>query len=622
MAGDFVGVRFSGRYRATQLIGGGGTSEVYHAIDEASGDDVALKVIGGRLADSNQVKDRFTREVAVLRRLDSPHIVKLRDAGIDEGRVFLVLDLIEGETLAKKLQREKKLSLEETLDIAEDVLEGLSVASAAEVVHRDLKPGNIILTRSESRASSRAAMARILDFGFAKLTQTAAETTTLPLALTKLGMAVGTPYYMSPEQARGDMDVSYAADLYSLGVVMFECLAGRPPHLGKDENEIMIAHTSRVAPDVRKYAPELPPEVAHFLKKALARDPKERFRSAEHMRSRLALLRSSTGTKRWLVPVAVCALAFGVVMTAVAISLLSGCKEKRPGVAPTIGSASSVPAESNAAREARPLRLLKVPASYDANKPSPLVIVLHGFGSDGPSHASMFDFGGLADRERIIVAAPDGTLQPRSGSRFWNAVPACCDFESQRPDDVMYLRDLVQDLGRKYRIDPQRVYAVGHSNGGAMAMRLACDASDVFAAVFSLAGPFYDEATLAACSPKEPVSVRIVHGTADRVVPFEGGKLRTIHADQAPRVTPSAGRIAQFFANTNGCGAPSTGPAPLVVDVARKGPGSEVTRYGSCKNDTSVELWSVAGMGHAWSEPGPAWLGDVWSFLDGHRKKR
>lgn len=629
LAGDFVGTRFSDRYLIEARIGGGGTSEVYGATDEQTGERIAVKVIEGLLADSSEVKDRFTREVAVLRRMASPHIVRVRDAGIEGGRMFLVLDLLTGETLAKKLGREKKLSLEETLSIAEQVLSGLEVAHDAQIVHRDLKPDNIMLEASgPGRAGSAAdaSSVSILDFGFAKLTQ--AETTTLPLALTRMGTAVGTPYYMAPEQARGEANVSCLADLYSLGVVMFECLAGRPPHVGATASDIMMAHNARSAPDIRVFSPDLAPEVAHFLRKALARNPKERFRSATHMRERLLLLRegSSRSRRRWSVPVlSIVALGFGVLLMLALIALLSGCKSRTAS-----GESAQAPRASASTNEppgpallaSRPLRYLNVPKTYDPSVPSPLVIVLHGFGSDGPSHAPMFDFGSRVEQERIIVASPDGLLQPGSGSRFWNAVPACCDFEGQRPDDVTYLRELVLDLGRRYRIDPSRVYAVGHSNGGAMALRLACEASDVFAAVFSLAGPFYDEGGMQACKPREPVAVRLAHGTGDKVVPFEGGKLRTIHPGQAPRVTPSAPRIAQFFGNANGCGAPQTLALPVVVDVARPGPGSELVRYVGCKNDTSVELWTVAGMGHLWSQAGPDWLADLWTFLAKHAKKR
>lgn len=616
MAGKLVGTRFSGRYLAEEWIGGGGTSEVYRAKDEETGEAVALKVIEGFLADTNAVKDRFTREVAVLRRLASPHIVRVRDAGIEEGRMFLALDLLTGETLATKLRREQKLSLEETLAIIDEVLRGLTVAHEAQVVHRDLKPDNIML---EEAHRSSAASVSILDFGFAKLAQ--ADATTLPLALTKVGTAVGTPYYMAPEQARGDTDVSHAADLYSLGVVMFECLAGRPPHVGANAEEIMVAHNAEAAPDIRTFEPNTPPEVAHFLRKALKRKPEERFRTAKHMRERLALLREAAPRKKWVIPVlSLAAMALGILVMLVAISLFSGCKSKSP---PAAGTQVTPQAQTAAAPPntlaARPVRYASIPKSYDSKLPSPLLLILHGFGSDGPSHARMFDFGAYVEQERMIIAAPDGTLQPASGARFWNAVPACCDFEIQRPDDVAYLREVVADYRRRYNIDPHRIYALGHSNGGAMAMRLACDASDLFAAVFSLAGPFYDD--MSACKPSEPVSVRLVHGTGDKVVPYEGGQLRAIHPNQRARVTPSAPKIAQFFGTANGCGAPTVTAMPLVVDGARKGPGNEVERFGGCKNDTAVELWTVAGMGHAWAEPGPDLMADIWQFLAAHKKR-
>ena len=407
MAGHFVGTRFSGRYLAEAWIGGGGTSEVYRAKDEQTGEPIALKVIEGFLADTSSVKDRFTREVAVLRRMASPRIVRVRDAGIEDGRMFLALDLLSGETLAKKLQREKTLSQAETFAIALQVLEGLEIAHEAQVVHRDLKPDNIMLDGEHTVAAPSVS---ILDFGFAKLTQS--EASTLPLALTKVGMAIGTPYYMAPEQARGAADVAHTADLYSLGVVMFECLAGRPPHVGANAEEIMVAHNAASAPDIRQFVPNASPELAHFLRKALKRSPVERFRSAAHMRARLMLLRDegAARNRRWLLPVlSFAALAVGVLCVFLAISLLSGCKTKAAdgqavATARGIASGNGAPAATAPSTlAARPIRYLSVPKSYDANKLSPLVIVLHGFGSDGPSHARMFDFGFLTDQERIII---------------------------------------------------------------------------------------------------------------------------------------------------------------------------------------------------------------------------
>lgn len=278
-----------------------------------------------------------------------------------------------------------------------------------------------------------------------------------------------------------------------------------------------------------------------------------------------------------------------------------------------VAQASSAPLGGD-----RPLAYLSVPKSYDARKPSPLVLVLHGYGSNGAQHAAMFDLGSVPEQERLIVMAPDGLIDSRE-LRFWNAVPACCDFEGKKPDDVAYLRGLVAEAKRRYSIDPKRVYVVGHSNGGAMALRLACDAADVFAAAMDLAGPFYPDIQ-ASCHPSEPVSVRIVHGTADTVVPFAGGPLPGVVHPNAPRFTIASARAkADGFAAVLGCrGAPAAGP-DLDVDLALAGPETKVLAWSGCKAGAAVELWSVTGMGHA-PRRVSGWR-SAWDFLAAHAKK-
>lgn len=301
------------------------------------------------------------------------------------------------------------------------------------------------------------------------------------------------------------------------------------------------------------------------------------------------------------------------------LTSLGGCRDPKKPVsyeaeAPVAAADAAVSAPPAGAR---PLASLRVPRSYDPQKPSPLLLVLHGYGSTGAEHAAMFDLGDLPERERIVIAAPDGTLDS-AGARFWNAVPSCCDFEAKGIDDVAYLRGLVTDLRAKYNIDPKRIYAVGHSNGGAMALRLACDEASTFAAVVDLAGPFYADGA-ASCHPSEPVSVRIMHGTRDAVVPFDGGLVPVrVHPKAGRFPTSSARGKADTFAKLDGCAQATVSKPALDFDLARTGAETDVLAFEGCKNGSAVELWSMNGVGHAPARPA-GWHA-AWEFLAAHPK--
>ena len=166
--------------------------------------------------------------------------------------------------------------------------------------------------------------------------------------------------------------------------------------------------------------------------------------------------------------------------------------------------------------------------------------MLHGYGASGLFQNLYLRLGDIADEEGFFIAAPDGTLDATQ-KRFWNATDLCCDFEKTGVDDVRYLTGLVSEIRAAYAIDPKRIYIVGHSNGGAMAYRLACDASEQFAAIVSLAGPFFED--VKRCAPSSPVAVQHMHGTADEVVPYDGGPLANVHAGVVGK-QPSAPSIA------------------------------------------------------------------------------
>ncbi len=262
---------------------------------------------------------------------------------------------------------------------------------------------------------------------------------------------------------------------------------------------------------------------------------------------------------------------------------------------------------------ARPYRFV-VPPGHDATAPAPLVVLFHGYGADGANQDLYFGLGAVAQREGFLLATPDGTFDS-SARRFWNATDACCDFESRGIDDVAYFRAVVADVRSKFAVDPKRIYAVGHSNGGFMAHRLACDAADVLAAIVSLAGAgFADEA---ACQPSAPVSVLQVHGTADATILYGGGAL-------FGRAYPSAQQTVADWASRNGCSAVTEeGNAKDLVPTL-VGAETAVRAHGGCTGG-AAELWTVQNGGHIpafntnATQPG-SWPQEVWRFLRDHPK--
>jgi tetratricopeptide (TPR) repeat protein/tRNA A-37 threonylcarbamoyl transferase component Bud32 len=249
------------RYRITRELGQGGMATVYLAEDIKHGRKVAVKVLRPELA-ATIGPDRFLREIEIAARLDHPHILPLYDSGEAAGFLFYVMPYVEGESLRDRLDREKQLPLEDALQIAREVADALSYAHRHDVVHRDIKPENILLSGGH---------ARVADFGIARAMSAAGGQ-----RLTQTGLAVGTPVYMSPEQATGSADLDGRSDLYSLGCVLFEMLAGEPPYTGSPET-IIRQHLMAEPPSIASRRPAVPPQVAAALARALAKTPADRF---------------------------------------------------------------------------------------------------------------------------------------------------------------------------------------------------------------------------------------------------------------------------------------------------------------------------------------------------------
>lgn len=263
---------------------------------------------------------------------------------------------------------------------------------------------------------------------------------------------------------------------------------------------------------------------------------------------------------------------------------------------------------------ARPLPYLRTPEGWDRRTPLPLVLVIHGYGVGGLAQAVYFGMQRLVDEEQFVLAAPDGTLDG-SGKRFWNATDTCCDFGGRGVDDVAYLSGLVAEISARYPIDAKRVYVMGHSNGGAMAMRLACDRTTLFAAALELAGPFWSDPQ-ASCNPAAPIALRVVHGTGDTVVPYDGGPLGVGSATSSP----GARAVAAFFATKNGCMPTPDESAPaLDLEDTLAGPETKVTRFAGCPGGADVELWSIEGGAHIPSLQ-PDFAARAWAFFAAHTR--
>jgi polyhydroxybutyrate depolymerase len=235
-----------------------------------------------------------------------------------------------------------------------------------------------------------------------------------------------------------------------------------------------------------------------------------------------------------------------------------------------------------------------LPAGHDPGAPVPLLLVLHGYASSGAEMEAGFDWQTPADLHGLAYLFPEGTLDPL-GARFWNGTDACCDFLGSGVDDVAYLRALVEAVQAELLVDARRVHVFGHSAGGFMAHRFACDASDVVASVASSAGMSWLDP--AACVPTEPVHVLEIHGDLDPLVPAGGGAL----SEPLPMAPfPSALASVQSWATQAGCLLVSdiTLP-PIDVDASLDGPETVITRYiTACDPRGSSELWTVVGGGH------------------------
>jgi polyhydroxybutyrate depolymerase len=231
---------------------------------------------------------------------------------------------------------------------------------------------------------------------------------------------------------------------------------------------------------------------------------------------------------------------------------------------------------------------VQVPSGAMPGVKMPLVILLHGYGVDGTVEELYFEIGTLANKHGFYFAAPSGTVDSM-GNYYWNATDACCDFDMKGVDDSTYLSTVITEIEARYPIDPKRVYLVGHSNGGFMSYRMACDHGDQIAAIASLAGAMWDD--VSKCPAMSTVSVAQIHGTNDTEVPYDGAPAMA----PFPGAVPSAMTTVQDWVTIDGCSpTPDTSAPPLDFDGNIPGPETTITRWEQgCKPGGGVELWTM-----------------------------
>ncbi|WP_192582331.1 protein kinase domain-containing protein [Streptomyces triticiradicis] len=261
-----------GRYRIDAKLGSGGMAEVFRAYDTKLARTVALKVMLADLSSDDGYPARFRREAQAMAAISHPQVVAVHDMG-DEPVPYIVMELVEGRSLADLLAARRHLPVTQALDLASQVLAGLAVAHAQGLVHRDIKPGNVLLAADGT--------AKVADFGIAR----AAEGT--GTILTRTGLMIGTPHFMSPEQVLGRSGIDPRSDLYSVGVMLFQMLTGRLPFEADSGYSIGYLHLTAPPPTLASLGVAAGPVVEAALARALAKDPDQRYPDAESMRAAL-----------------------------------------------------------------------------------------------------------------------------------------------------------------------------------------------------------------------------------------------------------------------------------------------------------------------------------------------
>lgn len=296
-----LGSVIADKYRIEELIARGGMGAVYMATHLVSGKKVALKWMLPALGQVPGAKDRFTREACATARIDHPNVIDIYDVGSDRGSVYLVMELLRGETLAEYLQRTPQVTAADAVGLLMPALRGVAAAHAHDVIHRDLKPDNIFLCRS---AEGEPREPRVLDFGISKV----GGGDDPRLSLTRSGAVMGTPYYMSPEQVRGAKEVDERSDIYAFGVILYEMLTGQRPFEAETYNQLILKIATEDPAPILELNPFIDRRLVSVVERAMAREPDVRYSSIEELAFALepfasgVLFRASTARVQTLAP--------------------------------------------------------------------------------------------------------------------------------------------------------------------------------------------------------------------------------------------------------------------------------------------------------------------------------
>ena len=310
-----INTLFDGRYRILRKLGSGGMANVYLAEDEELGRRVAIKILNDRHASDESFVERFRREAKNAAGLSHPNIVSVYDRGEAEGTYYIAMEYLEGRSLKDRIVSEGPLPIASAIEVTRQILRALSFAHGRGIVHRDIKPHNVILAQdgdSEPRF-------KVTDFGISRTTTS---------QMTEAGSIVGTAQYLSPEQARGAA-VDQRSDIYSVGIVLYELLTGRLPFTGDTPLEIAMKHLSEIPKPPSEVRPEVPADLDMVVLRALAKDPEDRYESAQEMERELARVAGGGGVTAETAEAATAVLS-GAGLADTAPTMVS----RRPVVAP------------------------------------------------------------------------------------------------------------------------------------------------------------------------------------------------------------------------------------------------------------------------------------------------
>ncbi len=272
------GTVLAGRFRVVRCMGVGGMGSVYEIEHELTKHRRALKMLHAVMAQNTAVVERFLREASAAGRVGNQHIVETFDAGkLESGEPYLVMEMLRGQTLSDRIAR-GPMPIAEVVDLIGQACDGVQAAHEAGIVHRDLKPDNLFVIDVEGRP-----FVKILDFGISKFD----PGKTGGHALTQEGAALGTPYYMSPEQIRGEIKLDARTDVYALGVILYECIAGQRPFEAEALTQLAVLIHVGKPPPLSQLRPDLPPGLAELVARAMATDPAQRVQTARDLRAEL-----------------------------------------------------------------------------------------------------------------------------------------------------------------------------------------------------------------------------------------------------------------------------------------------------------------------------------------------